>query len=40
MEKWQCMCVTWENARYPKEVAGDGTEVINPFSVMRECESL
>lgn len=38
VSKWESICVTWENAPYPKEITVDGSKVVNPFLVRRECE--
>ncbi|KAE9389507.1 hypothetical protein BT96DRAFT_1003149 [Gymnopus androsaceus JB14] len=36
VDKWNGICVAWENAPHPKEVAEDGLKIVNPFSVKRE----
>lgn len=38
VREWDIICVAWENAPYPKEKMADGSSVVNPFSVTRECE--
>lgn len=39
VSKWESICEAWERAPYPKEKAADGSNLVNPFSVKRECES-
>lgn len=36
--QWEDICEAWERAPYPKDKAPDGSKLLNPFSVKRECE--
>lgn len=38
VSQWETICQIWERAAYPKEKAADGSKLVNPFSVKRECE--
>lgn len=38
VESWEELCVAWENAPYPKNYRPDGSKIVNPFEVKRECK--
>lgn len=40
IHEWERICKTWEDAPYPKELADDGSKLLNPFAVKRECTFL
>lgn len=40
VEDWESLCVAWERAPYPKERAVDGSKLVNPFTIQRECKFL
>lgn len=38
VQSWEGICLAWENAPYPKDRNADGSKLVNPFSIRRECE--